>query len=73
MASHAVGLADMSRPAPADNSGPWMCVFALDIYDWKDLGRTSVLPARGCAGFYMTPAQTIPATQESRRDARISV
>jgi hypothetical protein len=49
-----------------------MCVFALDIYDWKDLGRTSVLPARGCAGFYMTPAQTIPATRESRRDARIA-
>jgi hypothetical protein len=45
----------------ADNGGPWMCIFALDIYDWKDLGRTGVLPARGCAGFYVTPARTIPA------------
>jgi len=45
----------------ADNSGPWMCIFALDIYDWKDLGRTSVVPARGCAGFYVTPAQTVPS------------
>lgn len=45
----------------ADNGGPWMCIFALDIYDWKDLGRTPGLPARGCAGFYITAAQTVPA------------
>lgn len=45
----------------ADNGGPWMCIFALDIYDWKDLGRTGILPARGCAGFYITPTQTVPA------------
>jgi hypothetical protein len=45
----------------ADNGGPWMCIFALDIYDWKDLGRTSALPARGCAGFYIMRAQTVPA------------
>jgi hypothetical protein len=45
----------------ADNDGPWMCIYALDIYDWKDLGRTPGLPARGCAGFYITPAQTVPA------------
>jgi hypothetical protein len=37
------------------------CDFALDIYDWKDLGRTSVLPARGCAGFYITPTHAVPA------------
>lgn len=46
----------------ADNGGPWMCIFALDIYDWKDLGRTGVLPTRGCAGFYITPTQTVPAS-----------
>jgi hypothetical protein len=45
----------------ADNGGPWMCIFALDIYDWKDLGRTGVLPARGCAGFYLTPSRGVPA------------
>jgi hypothetical protein len=44
----------------ADNGGPWMCFFALDIYDWKDLGRTEVLPPRGCAGFYVTPTRTVP-------------
>jgi hypothetical protein len=46
----------------ADNGGPWMCIFALDICDWKDLGRTGVLPARGCAGFYITPERTVPAS-----------
>jgi len=25
------------------------------------LGRSPGLPARGCAGFYLMPAQTIPA------------
>jgi hypothetical protein len=45
----------------ADGGGPWMCIFALDVCDWKDLGRTPGVPARGCAGFYLTPAQTIPA------------
>jgi hypothetical protein len=44
----------------ADNNGPWMCIFALDIYDWKDLGRTSYHPARGCAGFYVLPSGAAP-------------
>jgi hypothetical protein len=46
----------------ADNGGPWMCIFALDIYDWKDLGRSRVMPARGCAGFYITPTHALPAS-----------
>jgi hypothetical protein len=45
----------------ADNNGPWMCIFAMDIYDWKDLGRNEAMPARGCAGFYVTPTVMIPA------------
>lgn len=36
----------------ADNRGPWLCFYALNLYDWKDLGLTSGQPARGCAGFY---------------------
>ncbi len=43
-----------------DNSGPWVCVFALDIYNWKDLGRIPGQPARGCAGFYMLPSGLPP-------------
>ena len=44
----------------SDNSGPWLCIFALNIYDWKDLGRTTFLPARGCAGHYVMPAKDAP-------------
>lgn len=36
----------------ADGNGPWMCMFALNLYDWKDLGAVEGHPARGCAGFY---------------------
>jgi hypothetical protein len=44
----------------SDNNGPWLCMFALDIYDWKDLGRTPHLPARGCAGYYVMPSGAAP-------------
>jgi hypothetical protein len=37
----------------AVNNGLWMCFFALNLYDWKDLGKTKVQPARGCAGCYV--------------------
>lgn len=40
----------------SDGNGPWVCIFALDIYDWKDLGNTGHYPARGCAGFYVMPS-----------------
>ncbi len=46
--------------AQADNNGPWMCAFALDIYDWKDLGAARAQPARGCAGFYILPSGDVP-------------
>jgi hypothetical protein len=44
----------------ADNGGPWLCIFALDLYDWKDLGLTPGQPARGCAGFYQLPSGLPP-------------
>lgn len=34
--------------------------FALDIYDWKDLGKMDYLPACGCAGFYVLPSGMLP-------------
>jgi hypothetical protein len=45
--------------------GAWVAVFALDIYDWKDLGRLSTGAAKGCVGFYQTPTG-IPPTIASR-------
>jgi hypothetical protein len=40
--------------------GIWVAVFALDIYDWKDLGRLSTGAAKGCVGFYQTPTGAPP-------------
>jgi hypothetical protein len=45
-------------------------MFALDIYDWKDLGaHAKNIPARGCAGFYMLPSGLAPenATRDHAR------
>jgi hypothetical protein len=49
----------------ADNGGPWLCIFALDLYDWKDLGLTPGQPARGCAGFYKLESD-LPPTHGTR-------
>jgi hypothetical protein len=35
------------------DDGTWACMFALNIYDWKNLGDTLHQPRRGCVGFYM--------------------
>ncbi|MCX5643149.1 MAG: hypothetical protein NTZ17_00445 [Phycisphaerae bacterium] len=35
------------------DGGTWACFFALNIYDWKELGDASHQPRRGCVGFYM--------------------
>jgi len=42
----------------ADN-GAWLCIFALQIYDWKDLGDPVHFIQRGCAGSYM-PQKAYP-------------
>jgi hypothetical protein len=34
----------------SDNKRVWLCMFALEISDWKDLGRTRLRPVRGCCG-----------------------
>jgi hypothetical protein len=39
----------------------WCCVFALDVYDWKDLGAIPTDVARGCAGVYMPDGGCLPA------------
>ncbi len=37
-----------------DNGVP-CCIFALDLYDWKRLGRTPITPEHGCVGLYCPP------------------
>jgi hypothetical protein len=38
------------------DGGQWMCIFALDLYGWKDLGDINNFQARGCAGVYLVPS-----------------
>jgi hypothetical protein len=47
------------------DDGRSMCVWALDINDWKRLGETPLHPARSCTGYYTfaTPVTTAHATQ----------
>lgn len=34
------------------SQGSWVCIFGLDIYDWKDLGKVDFGQTKGCVGFY---------------------
>jgi hypothetical protein len=43
----------------ADN-GTWICIFALDLYSWKDLGDINNFQPRGCAGSYYLPSKRTP-------------
>ena len=42
------------------DDGGWGCVFALNLYNWKDLGDVKNFPARGCAGMYRLPDSSVP-------------
>ena len=57
----------------SDDQRVWMCIFALDIYDWKDLGRTRHFPARGCAGFYVRPSNDVPTNSTRAIKSKISI
>lgn len=43
----------------ADNGQPF-CIFALDLYNWKDLGDGKNFHARGCVGAYCVPLESMP-------------
>jgi hypothetical protein len=55
----------------ADN-GVWLCIFALQIYNWKDLGDPVHFKQRGCSGSYI-PQKSYPsnATKGVRIDIPI--
>jgi hypothetical protein len=54
-----------------DNTDDWMCVFALNVCDWKDLGGAPGQAARGCAGFYMMDTGVAP--DEASRGLRSTI
>jgi hypothetical protein len=57
----------------SDNKGPWLCIFALNIYNWKDLGKMPFNPARGCAGCYVMQSGSVPATATQVSFSRILI
>jgi hypothetical protein len=58
----------------ADDRVQWLCCFAVDIYDWKDLGsHTTEIPARGCAGIYMLPNFAAPPGAAENRKTEIAI
>ena len=44
------------------DSGEWFCIFALDLYAWRDLGDVKNFTPRGCVGMYALSSGTMPAT-----------
>lgn len=44
------------------DGGQWLCVYALDIYDWKNLGDGEHFDARGCVGAYRPSTRLVPPT-----------
>lgn len=44
----------------ADNCGPWLCIYCLDLYNWIELGDINNFEARGCAGAYLLPDGGVP-------------
>lgn len=42
------------------DGGDWICIFAIDIYGWHDLGDVLNFPSRGCCGCYRLPDGTAP-------------
>ena len=47
--------------AKFDNVDRWFCIFALNIYNWKELGADDG-SQRGCAGCYELVGSNVPAT-----------
>ncbi|SRR5260221_6492217 len=54
-------------------NGNWICIFALDLYGWKDLGDVNNFPARGCTGFYQMPSAQMPAIGTKVKGLRVQI
>jgi hypothetical protein len=46
--------------APEDSGRFWLCIFALNMYDWIELGDSRNFDARGCVGCYMVLPDDVP-------------
>ena len=55
------------------DTGPWICVFALDLYEWANLGDMNNFAKRGCAGSYVMPSGTAPQGATVATDLRLTI
>lgn len=46
--------------APSDNGEFWLCIFALNIYEWITIGDIQHFEPRGCVGVYFVSPQEVP-------------
>jgi hypothetical protein len=60
--------------APLDNGDFWLCIFALDIYEWITMGDIQHFESRGCVGAYFVKPQDVPlnATRATNLQAPIA-
>jgi hypothetical protein len=58
----------------ADSGAVHASFFAVDIYDWKDLGsHTADIPSRGCVGIYILPDGSVPEGAALDRSSPIAI
>ncbi len=55
------------------DTGQWMCIFALNVSDWRELGENCGMPARGCAGFYLRPSGGYPENARTQMTTPILI
>ena len=55
------------------DDGSWLCIFALDLYQWKDLGDIHNFPGRGCAGIYILSTRNAPVSGTKGTKLEMSV
>lgn len=55
------------------DSGPWLCVFALNLYDWAELGDIHNFPKRGCAGSYMLAEGRVPEGATKQSELKVAI
>jgi hypothetical protein len=45
-----------------------LCIFALDLYDWRQLGDMHHAPARSCVGIYTPSTIPVNASRDTKLD-----
>lgn len=53
------------------DDGRWICVFGINLYEWKDLGDIKNFVPRGCAGGYLRPNGQPPVNATKEADSKI--